>query len=398
LKFTPTVPNPIEYNYGLRSVAVGDFNNDNWSDIVVANRAINSIAVFLGHGDGRFGSQTMYPTGSYSTPYMVAVGDFNNDHRLDIAVANVGTNNIGIFMGFGNGSFTSQILISTGSSRPFWIHIADLNNDTLLDLITANYDTDSVSILFGYGNGSFAHPIIYSTGYDSLPFSVIAGDFNNDNHLDLVIANYGTNNIAILFANGNGNFSYQNTFTTGINSHPYSIIVGHFNDDILLDIAVANYGTNNVGILLGNGNGTFANQTTYLLHSASPYSIGVGDFNRDHQLDIVVTNKGINNVGLLQGRGDGTFTQATMYSTGSSSSISVAVADFNNDNLLDITIINNDTNNIGILFSYNDDFSNQRTYSTGTGPFSVAVCDFNNEAQLDIVVTNYFGNNIGVLL
>ncbi|CAF4326047.1 unnamed protein product, partial [Rotaria sp. Silwood2] len=224
-----------------------------------------------------------YPTGPYSAPYMVAVADFNNDHWLDIAVAHFGTNSIGIFLGIGNSSFDNQKVISTALCHPLWIHVSDLNNDTLLDLVTTNYGTQSISIFFGNGNGSFSHPITYSTGYDSLSFSVITGDFNNDDQLDLAVANYGTSTVDILLANRSDNFVYHKKFSTGINSHPYSIAVGHFNGDNLLDIAVANYGTNNVGVFLGKGNGNFASQTTYSLGIASPYSIGVGDFNQDNR-------------------------------------------------------------------------------------------------------------------
>jgi hypothetical protein len=101
LKFTRTLTNPIEYNYGPRSVAVGDFNNDTWLDMVIANSIVNSIAIYVGSDKTTFSKQIEYSTGVGSTPYMVAVGDLNNDSRLDIAVANFGTNNIGIFIGFG---------------------------------------------------------------------------------------------------------------------------------------------------------------------------------------------------------------------------------------------------------------------------------------------------------
>src|SRR5277367_4694507 len=104
---------------------------------------------------------------------------------------------------------------------------------------------------------------MYTTGYDSLPLAVVAGDFNNDNQLDLVTANYGTNNIGVFLSSGNGTFENQSTFSTGLGSRPYSIVVGHFNDDTMLDIAVANYGTNNICVFLGYGNGVFANPTTY---------------------------------------------------------------------------------------------------------------------------------------
>ncbi|CAF4687245.1 unnamed protein product, partial [Rotaria sp. Silwood2] len=203
LDFTKTIKNPIEYNYDTRSVAVSNFNNDNdkWLDIVVANRVIDSISVFLDYNNGIFASHMTYSTGLYSAPYMVAVGDFNNNDQADIAVAYFGTNSIGISLGFGNGSFASQKIISTGSSRPIWIHLADLDNDTFLDIVTANYGTNSISIFYGFGDGNFSYPITYSTGYDSSPFSAVSGDINNDNHLDLIIANYGTNNIGIHLAN-----------------------------------------------------------------------------------------------------------------------------------------------------------------------------------------------------
>ncbi|CAF4810949.1 unnamed protein product, partial [Rotaria sp. Silwood2] len=130
---------------------------------------------------------------------MVTVGDFNSDNRLDIAVANFGTNNIGIFHGFGNGSFSSQKEFSTGSSRPLAIIAFDFNNDTLLDIATANYGTHSISIFYVDGDGNFSSPYVYKTDYDSYPSSLAAGDFNNDYFVDIAIANYGTNNIGVFF-------------------------------------------------------------------------------------------------------------------------------------------------------------------------------------------------------
>ena len=121
-----------EYKYGPRSVAIGHFNNDTFLDMVITNHIVNKIAVYLGNGDGTFTNSITYSTGSYSSPYMAIIADFNNDSRLDIAVANFGTNSIGIFHGFGNGSFAKQMDISTGSSRPIAIIAADFNNDSIL--------------------------------------------------------------------------------------------------------------------------------------------------------------------------------------------------------------------------------------------------------------------------
>jgi hypothetical protein len=379
LKFSQTPKNPIEYNYGPRSVAVGDFNNDTWLDMVVANSIVNNIDIYFGYNNGTFSKQIEYPTGSGSFPCMVAADNLNNDFQLDIAVANFGTNNVLIFLGFGNGSFAKHLELSTGSSRPISISLIDLNNDSRLDITTVNYGTHSISIFYGYGNGIFSNPITYSTGYDSLPSSLAAGDFNNDNYLDIVIANYGTNNIGILFANSNGTFANQITFSTSFGSHPSSVAVGHFNDDTLLDIAVASYGANMVGVLLNNGHGNFANQTIYSIGSASPYSIGVGDFNQDHHLDLFVINRGRNNTGMLLGYGNGSFKNPRMNPTGSSSSISFAICDFNKDNRLDIIIVNNDTGSIDILIGYFEGFSIPVRHKTGSAPVSVAIGDFNND-------------------
>ncbi|CAF5116885.1 unnamed protein product, partial [Rotaria sp. Silwood1] len=206
LNFKATAQNPINYKYGPRAVAMGDFNNDTWLDITVANYAADNIAIYFGHGNGTVASPVMFSTGYGSAPYMIAVGDFDNDHRLDVVVANFGTNSAGVLLRFQNGSFESQIVLSVASSRPVWIHVADLNNDAALDIITANYGTHSVSVFYGYGNGSFTMPSTYSTGYDSFPYAVVSGDFNNDKQMDLAIANYGTNNVGILLGASNGTF------------------------------------------------------------------------------------------------------------------------------------------------------------------------------------------------
>ena len=313
---------PVEYNTRPTSIAVVDFNNDTWLDIVVANSKTHNIEAYFGHSDGSFKREMTYSTDAGSEPYSVAVGDVNNDQRLHIAVANFGINTIGILFGIGNGSFSAQTSIFTHSSRPIWINLADFNNDKQADIAIANYGTQSVSILYGFGNGTFTEPTILSTGEDSLPSAVIGADFNNDNQTDLAVANTGTNNLVIFLRNSDGSFFKQSIYSTGRDSRPRSIAVGDFNGDTLLDIAVANYGTKNIGVLLGRGNAAFTNQTTYFIDPAAPYVIRALDFNNDKRIDLMISSVGTNNIGFLLGYGNGTFAIPQLYSTGSSSSIS----------------------------------------------------------------------------
>jgi hypothetical protein len=371
-------------------------------DIVVANSGTNNIGILLSKIDGTFLNQQTYPTGIYSRPYSVVVNDFNNDNYLDIAVANYGTNNIGIFLGYGNGSFASQKLFSTGSSHPLFIATDDFNKDNRSDIAVANYGTNNIGVFLGYGDGSFQNQITSFTGYDSLLYSLAVGDFNEDNHLDIAIANYDIDIIGIFLGYGNGSFQSQNTYTTDYGSNPSSIAVADFNDDNHLDIVFANNGTGNVGTLLGFGNGTFAAQTTYLININSHLQyITIGDFNKDGKLDVAVVDSENDELYFLLGSGNGTFATVTTYDAISESyPISIAVADFDKDNQSDIFVANYGTNNVLVLNGYTSEPSaRQKNYYCGLSsqPGSVAISNFNNDNHIDIAATGIVNNGIFVL-
>ena len=211
------------------------------------------------------------------------------------------TDNVGVFLGYVSESFLSAPAYSTGfSSRPTSIAVGDFDNDTRLDVVVANNGTDNVMVLFGSGYGTFVSQTTYSTGNGSHPCWVAVGDFNNDSRLDIVVANSGTNNVGIFLSNGTGTFSSQITYSTGLGSQPYSVAVLDFDNDTRLDIAVANYGTNSVGVLLGYGNGSFASQLIFNTgFDSHPFALVVGDVNKDNLTDIVATNNGYGNIDIL---------------------------------------------------------------------------------------------------
>ncbi|CAF2739210.1 unnamed protein product [Rotaria sp. Silwood2] len=392
----------IVSNSQPRSVAVGDFNNDDRIDIVVANSGTHTIGIFILYDNGTFSDQKTYSTGSRSSPYTVIVNDFNNDNYLDIAVANYGTNNIGIFLGYGNGTFSSQNVFSTGSSRPLFITTGDFNHDNRSDIVVANYGTNSIGIFLGHGNGSFQVEKTFFTAYDSLPYSLAVKDFNNDSHLDIAIANYGTHNIGILLGYGNESFESQKTYTTGPHSNPSSIAIGDFNNDNHLDIVVANSGTGNLGVLLGFGNGTFIAQQTYFINTNSyPQYIAVGDFNKDKQLDVAIVDPENDQIHIILGSDNGTFTTLTTYEGISKSRpFSIAIADFNKDNQSDIVVANYGSNEVLVMSGYFSEPSAKQTnylIQRHTTTTSLVIADFNNDNYLDIV-TNGFSSDDLVLL
>ncbi len=243
--------NQRKYSTGSNtiSVAVGDFHNDTRLDIVVANYGNASASIFLGFRNEFFVNSTTFSTGNSSRPRSFVISDFNDDRRMDFGVANSGSHNIGILLGWGNISSASQMTFSTGpDSSPYWIAAGNFNNDTYLDIVVANYDSGNVDIFLGYGNGSFSNQTTYST--DSSPSSVAVDDFNNDTILDIVIANHGSNNLGILLGHGNGTFANMIRMPIEYGSHPFFVPVGDFNNDRKLDFAVANNGSDSLQFFL----------------------------------------------------------------------------------------------------------------------------------------------------
>ena len=150
------------------SIGADDFNNDNWIDLALAvSSETDYVIVLFGHGDGTFGNQTNYSGAANSNGLSMLVDDLNNDHRLDIVVANGNYDNVGVFLGYGNGTFAPQRTYPTGyESTPSSISAGDLNNDTHLDLVVTNDDGMSIGIFFGYGNGSFADQMTLSVYFN----------------------------------------------------------------------------------------------------------------------------------------------------------------------------------------------------------------------------------------
>jgi len=311
------------------SAAVGDFNGDGKLDLAVANEGSDNVSVLLGNGDGTFQAAVDYRAGT--DPDSVAVGDFRGDGKLDLVVANYYSNNVSILPGNGDGTF--QAAVNYGVSAPTSVAVGDFNGDGKLDLAVANVFSD-VSVLLGNGDGTFQAAVNYGAGTE--PAWVEVGDFNGDGKLDLAVANVDSNNVSILLGNGDGTFKAAVNYGVGI--EPVSEAVGDFNGDGKLDLAVANYGSN-VSVLLGNGDSTFQAAVNYGA-GAEPAWVAVGDFNGDGKLDLAVANVGTGNVSVLLGNGDGTFQAAVNYGTGIGESL--AVGDFNGDGRLDLAAPNSD--------------------------------------------------------
>ena len=332
------------------AVAVGDFNGDLLSDIVVANSGSDSVSVLLGGAEEVVLSPTLLKFAVGSAPDAVAVGYFNGDLKLDLAVALGNSNTVGVLLGDGVGGFAPPVSVIVGKN-PSSVAVGDFNGDMKSDLVVTNLSEGTVSVVLGDGNGGFSVDSTLPVG--SGPYIVAVGDLNGDMKPDLAVVNGYGSTVSVLLGNGFGRFSSATPFSVG--KAPKSVVIEDFSGDMKPDLAVANFTSSNVSVLLGNGVGDFSEPTNFLVGKApypdvNPSSVAIGDFDGDKQLDLVTANYSQNSVSVLVNDGKGGFSSASNFPVGTNPR-SVAVGDFNGDMRPDLVVANASSNNVSILLN-----------------------------------------------
>jgi len=359
------------------SVAVADVNLDGIPDLLVANNCVSNsncssgtVAVLLGNGDGTFQTAVPYGSGGF-VAYSVAVADVNGDGNPDLLVANncvsksnCGNGTVAVLLGNGNGTFQAAVPYGSGGNQAMSVAVADVTGDGYPDLLVANYcasttncDNGTVAVLLGNGDGTFQPAVPYASGgygANSVAVAVLNG---NGNPEDLVLANNcvsssncSNGTVSVLLGNGDGTFQTAVPYGSG-GVDAYSVAVADVNADGNPDLLVANDcpdcpagGT--VGVLLGNGNGTFQTAAAYGSGGWESYSVAVSDVNGDGNPDVVVANWCAStdcsngSAGVLLGNGNGTFQTAVAFSSGDFYAASLAVADLNGDGKPDLVLAN----------------------------------------------------------
>jgi hypothetical protein len=152
-------------------------------------RALSGIVFYLLVGTlsahaGQFLEAPQYPTGS--NPQAAAIGDFNGDGKLDLAIANATSNTISVLLGKGDGTFAPKVDYATGNT-PQGIAVGDFNGDGHLDIALTNSGSNTVSVFLGNGDGTFQPKVDYATG--NKPQGIAVGDFRGNGNLDIVVTN-----------------------------------------------------------------------------------------------------------------------------------------------------------------------------------------------------------------
>jgi hypothetical protein len=221
----------------------------------------------------------------------------------------------------------------------------------------------------------------------------VAGDFTGDGRIDLAVVNQVSQDVSVLLGNGDGTFQPRVTYAVG--NAPDAIATGDFNGDGRVDLAVANRGPHDVSILLGNGDGTFQPQVTYTVGS-QPGAIVTGDFNGDGRTDLAVASGG--DVSVLLGNGDGTFQPAVTYAVGSGAGTLVA-GNFTANGRTDLAFANSNANKVSVLPGNGDGtFGFPETYTVGPDPVALVAGEFTGDGRTDLATVNSGSGDVSLLL
>ncbi len=335
----------------------------------------------------------------------VAVGDFNGDHLPDVALNTAGPAGpaVEVLLGKGDGSFQPNHQILSVGQTPLSVAAGDFDRNGALDLVTANSTSGTLSVLLGNGNGSFRPRIDLAVG--GAPRAVAVGDFNGDGRLDVATAQQLTDTVSVLLGNGDGTFARPLVFAaSGQNFTPESLAVGDVNGDGKLDLAIKSVSVLDsdafqVGVLLGNGDGTFQ---APLLGAAQPDGSGdlaLGDFNNDGRMDAAVADQlgaSSGNLSVFAGNGDGTFQSLIRLDllTGGNDPEGVAAADLNGDGLVDLVAANTSSGTVGVLLNNSTRYRREDVTTLST---STATAVFGQPVTLTATVTSAAGVPTGTV-
>jgi hypothetical protein len=347
---------PAQYHVGLNptSVLTADLNGDGRPDLITTNLSSNNVSVLLGQpassnpqtgmaGDtDLFKEHVMYDVGV--RPRTAALGDFNRDGRLDLAVANNQSDDLSILLGNGDGTFRKATTLPAGRS-PLAIAAGDLNHDGTDDLVVA-LRFDHLLVYLGRGDGTFEQPVNYDPG--DTPTAILLTDLNGDGHPDVIVSNNGpmTSSVTIFWGSATGKLTLGPRYAA--KNRPLFAAVGLLNGDAHPDLIAVTPFANSLLVFFGDGRSPFAEPPVQLSTEVEPVAVAVGDFNGDGHNDLAISNSGDSAISILLGDGNGRFRKPQLYRAGSRPMGLIAL-DLNGDGLADLAIVNNSSNNLSVL-------------------------------------------------
>ena len=351
---------------------------------------------------GQFRHPVYYRAGQ--RPHGLVTAQFTKSGNLDVAFADWLSNQVVILLGNGDGTFQPPRIFS--ASNPIGLAVGDFNEDGNLDLavVEANGTGDgSLTIFLGDGKGGLKRSASYLIGIESV--NVAVADFNGDGHLDAAVTDFGfertPGDVIVFFGNGRGKLRRVAKFK--MSQGPGGIAAADLNGDHNPDLAVTQFSTGSVAVLMNDGTGHFFKPVSYNISGSGTVDVKIADLRHNGKQDLVVADTAEGMVVLLN-NGDGTFGKPTIYPPTCQNCVgpeACVVADFNLDGHLDVAcatsiddsylFYGNGKGKFGSSIPIHDAINFQGGYGIATG-------DFNNDKAPDLAIPIQSKGKVAILL
>lgn len=384
-----------------------------------------SVLPFIVTGDGNGAGQPLtstsfVPSQNVTTgyyPHGVAVGDFNQDGKVDLVVAKGSSTTVSVLTNTTTGntfSFNTPLEVTAAGNSHEDVATGDLDGDGKLDFVTANtWNTNSVSVFRNTTTGS---TISFAAKTDltvvGSPYGVAIGDVDGDGKPDVVAVNSTTGaNVISVMRNtstpGNLSFADKIDFPGGVG--PFNIKIADLDADGKAEIVVTGQYSSSSHLSVLKNNSTVGNISfqapTELAIVGGPFSVAVGDLNSDGKPDIVAASAFSNAVVVKRNTstpGILSFAGTIDYLTTGSYPEGVAIADIDGDGKPDVVATNNSGNTVSVLRNTNTStstisFASRVDYAVGAYPNIVACGDLDGDSRADIIVANTSATYVSIL-
>jgi VCBS repeat protein len=324
-------------------------------------------------------------------PYSINAADFNSDGRPDVATINGTSSNVSVFLRQAGGGFAqeagSPIALGSGLSEAA---VGDYNGDGRVDLAVSDFVGGSVSVLLRRSTGGFALEGGAAVPLGTRIKGIAAGDFNSDGRLDVAATEHDGNRVVLLLRNAQSTgFASQLPFNTGLT--PYAIAVGDYNADGLADLAIVNRGTPGTAtILIRVPGGTFRSEAAVPV-GADPVDIVAADFDGNGRADFAVTNAAGGTVSTFLRRPANDGFSAEPPVRVSASPVGITATDVDRDGRPDLAAATN-AGYVEILRRKpGGGFTRDPLIAVGGAVNDVAAADFNGDSMPDLAASSYTG-------
>ena len=317
-------------------------------------------------------------------PYGAYAGDLDNDGWSDLFVPCERTDDVRVFMNNGAGFYPGGFAVKKPANMngPSPNEGADFDNDGDIDVVVTNFESDRVTVMFGDGAGGFPTSVGLLTGATQNR-GVGVLDLNGDGWDDIVTASRSSNATSIFLNNGNGTFAARVDIEAGV-ANETSIAVADANNDGIMDVFLGNYGLpRNITVLLGNGNGGLVAQTP-VATSGQPWMLAAGDVNGDGNVDVISANSSGNGITVHFGNGAGGISAATSLATGDFP-LAIDTGDLDGDG--DLDVVSSDYASASWTIWENTGtgtFVNRRTLLASSAGSCATLHDRDNDGDLDL--------------